>query len=99
MHHFDQQIYQSPAYTDFVKFQGPRVALGDNGNYNPNAVYEDSEEPGLLGKDYQMLKEWVLYDTEVFSVGSLKRFTKIIQSYRYPNPIQIVSQWRYRHND
>ena len=89
-HHFDQQIYQSPAYADFVKFQSPRVALGDNGNYNQNAVYEDAEELGLSGKDYQMLKKWVHYDTEVFSVDSLKRYTDIIQSYRDPNPPQLV---------
>lgn len=90
MHLFDQQIYQLPVYADFVKFQGSRVTLGDNSNYNQNAVYEDSEELRLSGKDYQMLKEWVLYDTEIFSVDSLKRYTDIIQSYHYPNPALLV---------
>lgn len=90
MHHFDQQIYQSPEYADFVKFQGPRVALGDKENFNQNAVYEDAEEIGLSGKDFQMLKEWIHYDTEVFSVDSLKRYTDIISAYRDPNPPQLI---------
>ena len=90
MHHFDQQIYQSTEYADFVKFQGPRVALGDKENFNQNAVYEDAEEIGLSGKDFQMLKEWIHYDTEVFSVDSLKRYTDIISAYRDPNPPQLI---------
>ena len=90
MHSFDQRIYQSPAYADFVKFQSPRVALGDKENFNQNAVYEDAEEIGLSGKDFQMLKEWIHYDTDVFSVDSLKRYTDIISAYSDTNPTQFI---------
>ena len=90
MHAFDQKIYQSLTYEDFNKFQGPRVALGDNSNYNQNAVYEDIEEFGLSSKDYNLLTEWVHYDTEVFSAESLKRYTDIIPPYRDENPIQDI---------
>ena len=82
MHNWDQQIYQAPEYADFVKFQGPRVTFGDNGNYNQNAVYEDAEELGLSGKDFHMLTDWVLYDTEVFSVDSLAKYASLIPPYR-----------------
>jgi hypothetical protein len=90
MHAFDQKIYQSPTYEDFNKFQGPRVALGDNSNYNQNAVLEDIEEFGLSSKDYNLLTEWVHYDTEVFSADSLKRYTDIIPPYRDENPIEDI---------
>ncbi len=90
MHAFDQKIYQRPTYEAFNKFQGPRVTLGDNSNYNQNAVYEDAEELGLSGKDYHMLTEWVLYDTDVFSVDSLKQYTDIIPPYRDRNPLQSI---------
>ena len=90
MHAFDQNIYKSPKYETFNKFQGPRITLGDNSNYNQNAVYEDAEELGLSGKDYHMLTEWVLYDTDVFSVDSLKQYTDIIPPYRDRNPIQSI---------
>ena len=90
MHNFDQNIYKAPEYEDFNKFQGPRVTLGDNSNYNQNAVLEDVEELGLSGKDYNMLTEWVHYDTDVFSVDSLKRYTDIIPPYRNTNPLEKI---------
>ena len=90
MHHWDQNIYKAPEYQDYVKFQEPRVTLGDRGDYNQNAVYEDAEELGLSGKDLHMLTEWTLYDTEVFSVDSLKRYTGMICPYSNRNPVQIV---------
>ena len=90
MHHWNQSIYKASEYQDFVKFQGPRVTLGDKSDYNQNAVYEDAEELGLSGKDLHMLTEWVLYDTEVFSVDSLKWYTGMIRPYSNSNPIQRV---------
>lgn len=90
MHNFDQNIYKAPEYEAFNKFQGPRVTLGDNDNYNSNAVLEDIEELGLSGKDYNMLTEWVHYDTEVFSVDSLKRYTDIIPPYRDANEPEFI---------
>ena len=90
MHSWDQKIYQAPEYADFVKFQGPRVTFGDNGNYNQNAVYEDAEELGLSGKDMHMLTEWIMYDTEVFSVDSIKQYSALIPPYRTNNPKELI---------
>ena len=90
MHAFDQNIYKSPEYETFNRFQGPRITLGDNSNYNQNAVYEDAEELGLSGKDYHMLTEWVHYDTKVFSVDSLKQYTDIIPPYRDSAPTERI---------
>lgn len=90
MHHWDRNIYKTPEYQDYAKFQGPRVTLGDKGDYNKNAVYEDALELGLSGNDLQMLTEWVMYDTEVFSVDSLKRYTGMIPPYRDSNPVQSI---------
>ncbi|SHH66982.1 hypothetical protein SAMN05720761_12156 [Fibrobacter sp. UWCM] len=90
MHSWDQKIYQAPEYADFVKFQGPRVTFGDNGNYNQNAVYEDAEELGLSGKDMHMLTEWIMYDTEVFSVDSIKQYSDLIPPYRTNNPKELT---------
>ncbi|MDD5944007.1 hypothetical protein [Fibrobacter sp.] len=90
MHSWDQKIYQAPEYADFIKFQGPRVTFGDNGNYNQNAVYEDAEELGLSGKDMHMLTEWIMYDTEVFSVDSIKQYSDLIPPYRTNNPKELI---------
>ena len=90
MHYWDQNIYTTPEYQDYVKFQEPRVTFGDNYNYNLNAVYEDAEELGLSGKDFHILTNWVLYDTEVFSTDSLKRYIDMIPPYRDSNPFQLI---------
>jgi hypothetical protein len=90
IHSWDQKIYQAPEYADFVKFQRPRVTFGDNGNYNQNAVYEDAEELGLSGKDVHMLTEWIMYDTEVFSVDSIKQYSDLIPPYRTNNPKELI---------
>jgi hypothetical protein len=89
LHTFDQSIYKAPEYEAFNKFQGPRVALADNKNYNQNAVYEDAEELGLNGNDFHMLTDWNFYDTEVFSVDSIKRYTDIISPYK-----DKIESWR-----
>lgn len=89
LHSFDQNIYKSPEYASFNKFQGPRVSLADNANYNQNAVYEDAEELGLNGNDFHMLTEWNFYDTQVFSVDSIKRYTDIITPYK-----DKIESWR-----
>lgn len=81
MHHWDQNIYKAPEYQDFLEFQGPRSVLADNDKYNKNAVFEDAEELGLSGKDFHMLTEWLLYDTEVFSVNNLKSYISLIRPY------------------
>ena len=90
MHYWDQNIYKSPEYQDFIEFQGPRVTFGDNGNYNQNAVYEDAEELGLSGKDLHMLSSWVMYDTEVFSVDSIKQYSNLIPPYREKNYKELI---------
>ena len=90
MHLFDQHIYQTPEYVDFNEIQGPRSTLGDIKNYNQNAVFEDAEELGLSGIDYHMLTEWLFYDTEVFSVDSLKRYISIIPPYQDKEPKQFI---------
>ncbi len=89
LHSFDQNIYKSPEYASFNKFQGPRVSLADNANYNQNAVYEDAEELGLNGNDFHMLTDWNFYDTQVFSVDSIKRYTDIITPYK-----DKIESWR-----
>jgi len=86
MHNWDQNIYKAPKYQDYIQFQGARVIFGDIGDYNQNATYEDAEELGLSGKDYHLLTNWVMYDTEVFSVNNLQQYASLIPPYHINNP-------------
>lgn len=82
MHHFDASLYRNAEYEPYVNIQDPRAALGDGNNYNKNAVYEDLEEMGKSGKDYHVLTEWTFYDTETFTVDSMRAITDVIGFYR-----------------
>ncbi len=82
MHHFDASLYRNTEYAPYVDIQGPRAALGDGSNYNQNAVYEDLEEMGKSGIDYQMLTEWTFYDTETFAADSMRAIVGVIGQYR-----------------
>ncbi|PWJ66352.1 hypothetical protein SAMN05720473_10287 [Fibrobacter sp. UWB15] len=82
MHNFDVSLYRNAEYAPYIDIQGPRVVLGDVSNYNQNAVYEDLEEMGKSGIDYQMLTEWTFYDTETFAVDSMQAIVDVIGQYR-----------------
>lgn len=83
MQHYDKNLYATPEFANFVKFQGPRATLGDGSNYNQQAVYEDLEEIGMSGKDYHMVTEWTFYDTDVLSADSLKPIVDLVHKYRF----------------
>lgn len=82
MHHFDASLYRNAEYEPYVNVQDPRAVLGEASNYDQNAAYEDFEEMGKSGIDYQMLAEWTFYDTETFAADSMRSFTNVIVAYR-----------------
>ncbi len=82
-HQIDKSFYKGEEYADFRAFQNSRVILGDLQSYNQQAVYEDLEESNLSGQDFALLKEWVFYDTEVFSPQALEPIIKTISRYSY----------------
>lgn len=82
MHHFNASLYKNAEYAPYLNIQGPRAVLGEASNYNQNAAYEDFEEMGKSGIDYQMLTEWTFYDTEIFAADSMRSFTNVIVAYR-----------------
>ena len=76
--------YTTPEYKKYSEFQPHRVMLGDKDNYDKGAAYDEIEENGMYGEDYSMLLNWIFYDSETFSVDSLKRITDKIQKYTSP---------------
>ena len=80
-HSFDRSLYQTPEYKKFVNFQPFRVLLGDGAFYNEQAVYEDMQEMGLQPEDFNMLRNWVFYDNEVFAPDSVQPIVQLINRY------------------
>ena len=93
--YFNDIHYSASDYQKYLEFQPTRVMLGDKENYDKDAVYEELEESGLYGEDYLLLRDWVFYDKEVFSLDSLKRVTTKIAKYTHPlkwseNPLKVL---------
>lgn len=64
-------------YAYYLAYQGPRALLGDGSFYDSEAIYDELEERGLHGQDFRILERWVFYDTEAFSLDSLKSIVDI----------------------
>jgi len=94
-HYFNKNLYDTPEYKPYKDIQGPRAAFGDGNDYNKRATYEDLEEAGKSGEDYDMLVSWKFYDPEVFAVDSLKEIWSYALRYKnsisqLPSPYEIL---------
>ena len=85
---FNQLHYVSPEYQRYTSFQSPRVALGDKMNYEKDLVCDELEERNFLCEDYHLLNRWTFYDTEVFSIDTLRSIAGVVNKHSYP------MQWR-----
>lgn len=70
---YDRNLYTPPEYKSYKTVQGPRAAFGDGSNYDKDAVIKEFENAGYSAIDYNMLKMWTFYDTEVFSPEKLQK--------------------------
>jgi len=77
--YFDRAQYEAPEYKKYAEFQAPRSLFGDGRNYNDQAVYEDLEELGYSGQDFAMFKDWMFYDSKVFSNDSIAPIISTVQ--------------------
>lgn len=77
----DQLHYESPAYRNFVEFNGMRSVFGDGANYDDRAVHEDMDEMGLQGTDFAHLRAWTHYDNEVFSTKNVQGIVELVKKY------------------
>lgn len=70
-------------YAYYLAYQGPRALLGDGAFYDSEATYDELEERGQIGRDFRVLERWVFYDTEAFSVDSLKPIVDVVYRNSY----------------
>ena len=79
---FDEAHYKETEYQQYREFNGIRALFVDSRNFNDRAVYEDLEEMGLSGRDYNILKHWVFYDKSVYSTDSLRILNRTLQKHK-----------------
>lgn len=86
LHYYDRSLYTEGEYKQYAAYQPVRAYFGDGAFYDNESTYDELEERGLSGKDLNELISWMFYDTDVFSVDSLKRIIKVSQNNLYsPN--------------
>ena len=87
---FNNNLFENNEYTYYREYQWSRSIFGDGSNYDVDATYDELEERQMQGRDFRYLRSWIFYDTEVFSLDSLKRIASIAQRNRYEvNPIRM----------
>ncbi len=80
---YDKTLYAEGDYKYYADYQPVRAYFGDGAFYDQESTYDELEERGMSGLDYNLLKSWVYYDTEVFCIDSLLPIKEVAQNNRY----------------
>ena len=82
----DKSLYSQNDYKYYAEYQPLRAFFGDGAYYDSESTFDELEERGMSGQDYQFAKSWIFYDTEVFNADSLQKFIDIARRNLYhPN--------------
>lgn len=86
LHMYDRGLYTDGDYKYYAEYQPIRSYFGDGAFYDRESTYDELEERGMSGLDFNLLKAWMFYDTEVFQIDSLLPIKEIAQNNLYePN--------------
>ena len=87
---FNNGLFEDYAYSYYREYQWSRALFGDGDNYDADATFDELEERQMQGRDFRFLRSWIFYDTEVFSLDSLKRIASVVHRNRYEvNPVRM----------
>ena len=87
---FNNSLFEDREYSYYREYQWNRAIFGDGDNYDADATYDELEERQMQGRDFRYLRSWIFYDTEVFSLDSLKQIASVVQRNRYEvNPAKM----------
>lgn len=87
---FNNSLFEDREYSYYREYQWSRAIFGDGDNYDAEATFDELEERQMQGRDFRYLRNWIFYDTEVFSLDSLKQIASVVQRNRYElNPVKM----------
>lgn len=90
LQNFNNGLFENEGYSYYREYQWSRALFGDGDNYDVDATYDELEERQMQGRDFRFLRSWIFYDTEAFSLDSLKTIAGIVQRNRYEvNPVKM----------
>lgn len=80
---FNKNLFANNEYSYYLDYQRSRAVFGDGENFDEEAVIEELNERQMQSRDYTYLRSWIFYDTEVFSLESLKPFINVVYRNQY----------------
>ena len=88
---YNRSLFSDGEYKYYADYQPIRAYFGDGAFYDKESTYDELEERGMSGFDFNLLKAWVFYDTEVFKIDSLNPIRDVAQNNLYkPNPQRLL---------
>lgn len=78
LQNFNQNLFKGKEYTYYRDYQWTRAVFGDGDFYNVMAARDELDERGMSGRDLDLLRSWIFYDTEAFSLDSLKPVEAVV---------------------
>ena len=82
----DRNLFSEGDYKYYAAYQPIRAYFGDGAFYDRESTYDELQERGMIGSDFNYLKAWMFYDTDVFYKDSLEPIRAIAQNNLYtPN--------------
>jgi len=89
---YDRSLYAQGEYKYYAEYQPIRAYFGDGAFYDRESTYDELEERGMSGNDFNLLKSWMFYDTDVFCKDSLERIKSVSQNNLYdPNWTRMIA--------
>lgn len=90
LHAYDKSLYTGDDYKLYAEYQPVRAYFGDGAYYDRESTYDELQERGMQGADFRLLKSWMFYDKDVFSIDSLRPIMDVANNNLYsPNPARM----------
>lgn len=87
----DKSLYSNNDYRYYADYQPIRSYFADGAFYDRESTCDELEERDMSCLDFNLLKSWMFYDTDVFCKDSLESIKQIAQNNLYkPNPPKFI---------
>ena len=90
LHAYDKSLYTGDDYKLYTEYQPVRAFFGDGAFYDIESTFDELQERGMQGADFRLLKSWMFYDKDVFSIDRLRPIIDVANNNLYsPNPARM----------
>ena len=78
-----QQAMSEEGYPYYSQYNGTRAAIMDYSRNNATDFFDDIEEAGFSKEDYNLFKNWIFYDPDIYSLQKIQILQRAAQVNTY----------------